>query len=230
MAGDDRTVFLFLLSMAAAFGFEAMRAETAPRRGLFVVGAAVCALAGIFWLQVKTFWPPLTAAVASVATDPISWFVILMFVLSIIAFQPRKAREALPPQSEPEPVAPPAVTLPVAVAEPRQFVDIIHDTLLKLRAQQNLTRVQTDRMLAPYIGKWIRVTGVVNDIFQKILFLKVEPAEPARGWNVTLKYDDANRDSFHLLGAGQTITVVGRINSVGFGDIELDSAELENSR
>jgi len=83
MAGDDLSVFLFFLSLAVIFGVEAVRAE------LDLAAHCVCDYwdrlrnHGIFWLHIKQIWPPLTAATALVATSPLAWFVVVMFILAV---------------------------------------------------------------------------------------------------------------------------------------------------
>jgi hypothetical protein len=90
-SGDDLAIFLFFLTTAFGFGFEAVRAETSPRRITFSVFSVWVLLAGIFWLQIKPLWPSFTAATISVATNPVCWFVVLMFIFAVFAFHKPRA-------------------------------------------------------------------------------------------------------------------------------------------
>jgi hypothetical protein len=159
MSGDDLAICLFLVGLGATFGLEAMKAETTPRRMLFGILGGVFLLTGIAWLQVKPLWPPLTTAVSTIATNPVSWFVVAMFALAIIAFQPRKR----PPNSTAQSVSDIVPTLPSAKPKPqasklaappdkRDFVDVTPEYLLNLRNQKDLTEIQTDLMLKPFLG------------------------------------------------------------------------------
>jgi hypothetical protein len=92
--GDDLAITLFLLSLALpAFGFEAMKAETIPRRITFAVLAVLCLLAATFWLDIKQIWPAFTLMMVSIATDPVSWLLVLMFVLAVFALHRPKKQE-----------------------------------------------------------------------------------------------------------------------------------------
>jgi hypothetical protein len=43
-------------------------------------------LCGVFWLQLKKIWPPLTEAMAGIATSPQTWFTLFIFVAAIVIF------------------------------------------------------------------------------------------------------------------------------------------------
>lgn len=92
MQGDDLSILLFWLTLAVTFGYEAVKAETAVRRGILGSLASVFLLCGIFWLQIKKVWPPLTEYMASIATSPQSWFVLFIFISAIVVFGGRKKR------------------------------------------------------------------------------------------------------------------------------------------
>jgi hypothetical protein len=99
MSGDDLAIFLFFLTCAVAFGVEAVKAETATRRISFGVIALGCLLSGIFWAHIKTVWPALTDKIATVATEPVSWFVIIMFLPAVVAFHrlnPSRTKRSAP--------------------------------------------------------------------------------------------------------------------------------------
>jgi hypothetical protein len=105
--GDDLAIVLFLASLAIpAFGFEAVKAETVPRRVIFGVMAAICLAAAVSWLPLKAeVWPLLSEWMASTARNPVSWFCVVMFFFAILAFHRSKPRvpkaNQLPAQSQP---------------------------------------------------------------------------------------------------------------------------------
>jgi hypothetical protein len=86
LSGDDLAILLFFLSLAFGLGLEAMKAETVTRRVAFAALSTACLLTGVFWLQIKKIWPPFTEVAISVGTNPLAWFVVLMFILGVFAF------------------------------------------------------------------------------------------------------------------------------------------------
>jgi Sec-independent protein secretion pathway component TatC len=93
-AGDDLTIILFFFALVFTFGLEAMKAETLARRFGFAAFALGFLVAGLLWIQLKEFWPRLSDLVAPIATNPTSWFIVLMFIAAIFAFSPVKANKS----------------------------------------------------------------------------------------------------------------------------------------
>jgi hypothetical protein len=233
VAGDDLTISLFLVGLGATFGLEAMKAETFPRRGLFGVLAGIFLLIGFAWLQVKPLWPPLTTAISTIATNPVSWFVVAMFALAIVAFQPRRPRggptpmpealllpriAAVPPKPEPTPE-------PIK-EEPREFVNTTPEYLLGIRRQENLTRIQTDKLLSPYFGKWLKVTGTVTQIYDRITWVRIGEAVPGKTLSVILIVKDTWKPRFHMLEMNNIITAIGKIGEISYSEVQLEECEL----
>jgi hypothetical protein len=249
MSGDNLAIFLFFLTCAVAFGVEAFKAETNARRVSFGVIALGCLLSGIFWEHVKTVWPALTDKIAVVATDPVSWFVIIMFLLAVVAFHPPKSKPSNEERASPRPEshlslpsapAPPVpVPLPAVVEVPakpevpapkkREFVDVLPETLLGLSTKKDLTRVQADLMIKPYIGKWLRVTGTITDIYPNAVALRTIEGKPSPGgllFDVILIVDDEWKERFHILEQNRKITVIGMIQEVDRSMVTLHHPEL----
>src|ERR1700733_13393476 len=122
-----------------------MRAETAAKRATFTALAALVFFSGILWLHIKPLWPPLTVTVAQIATNPVSWFVVAMFAIAILALQPaRQAVRPTAPVRAPEtPVAAKKIETapePKKVPPPRELVDTTPAYLFSLRRQENMSR------------------------------------------------------------------------------------------
>ena len=252
MAGDDLTVCLFFLSCAVVFGLETFKAETVARRISFGVLTAVCAASGIFWSQLKTVWPGLTDKVTAVATNPVSWFGVALFLLAVFAFHRPRQKENTPlavksytaappikapeprrtvePSKSPEPISEPVqASASTAIPESakkrgREFIDTTPEYLIGLRNQENMSRVQTDKVIAPYIGKWIAATGTIHEIFEHALILDI--GEDKFGKRVSVGIDARSKDKFHLLELKKKITVVGQISRVLYSEVELEHGEL----
>jgi len=233
MSGDDLAIFLFFLTCSVAFGLEAVKAETIARRVSFGAIALGCLLSGVFWAQVKTIWPSLTDKIAAIATNPVSWFVIGMFFLAVIAFhRPPQKRDIEKPQAFvgiPTPISVPAVeTAPEPIKEdhPREFVDTTPEYLLGIRRQDHLTRIQTDRIINPYLGKWMKVTGTVAQIYDRITWLRIGEVVPGKTLSVILVVEPTWKARFHLLEMNKVISAIGKISDVSYSEVQLEDCEL----
>jgi hypothetical protein len=225
MAGDDLTIFLFFLSLAFGFGFEAVRAETVPRRNIFAVLGAACFFAAIFWLQIKTIWPAFTVAVTSTATNPLAWFIVGMFILAVFAFHRPKNRSVVDrPVAAPNPTSF-AIPAPKPSKPKKVFIDVSPSYLSGL--YKNRTAVQGDALAAAYIGKWIAVTGKVIDISQdppRNDFL-VQFSDSEGVWLAATFPEELSEKISHIP-HGATITVQGEIRSVDTMRVILKECEL----
>jgi len=226
MSGDDLTISLFFVSLAIpAFGLEAMKAETLPRRIVFGSISILCLLTGLFWIRIKTIWPPFTEAATTVATNPLSWFVVLMFFLAVVAFHRPKQRQSAPIQVK-EAVS---KDEPKEIPEEREFVNVSPEYLLGIRSQENLTRVQTDKILVPFYGKWLKVNGVITEIYETIVWLRIGDKSDGRRQHVMLFLNDAWKARFHVLELNKPASAIGKIRGVNNTEVELANCELADT-
>jgi hypothetical protein len=222
--GDDLTVVLFLVTVALTFGIEAVKAETSARQISFGIAAAACCLSGLLWTSLKEASPRLSDWVVPIATNPMAWFIVLMFIAAIFAFSPTKKR---PKQDNI--VQNDRTSLPLSIKpeenkdKPKSFIDVAPSSLLEMRNKEGLTRVQTDRMLAPYIGKWIKYTGPIKNVSERHVVLSINGSD----YNTVFgRFITEHRDRFHLLEIGKTITIIGQIEDVFSSEVSLDDCEL----
>ena len=226
MVGDDLTVSLFFLSLAALFGVEVLRAEEKTRRITFGLLAAGCAVAGGFWLLVKKIWPPFTELAGSVATNPIAWFIIVMFSLAVFALRTPKVKSSIASTSTPAPKLPPdqpasdPVIIPPERKEGKIFVDSGPEYLVGLI--KNRSRIQAQKLLEPFLGKWIGVRGTVTNIYPDFVSLNGEVPKLF----VTMMLNDKNRERFHMLELNKSISVIGKLKDLRQFDVELEECEL----
>jgi hypothetical protein len=216
-AGDDLTIAVFFLSLAFALGLEAMKAETPVRRGVFTALTAVCALTGVFWLQIKTIWPPFTEATTSVGTNPVAWFVVLMFILAVFAFHRPKIQKNEIPKS--------AAAAPASAAKnlQRTFIAITPVDLMNLCGSK--TSIQADLLTSNYIGNWLRVSGNLRNMGHKMgIVLGSISIEDSR--TVMMLFDKEWKDRAAQLISGQEITVVGEIIEIHEFDLMLRHCEI----
>ena len=170
----------------------------------------------IFWLQIRKVWPPFTEAIASIATSPVAWFVVAMFILAVIAFHPRPSRH-------PTTAAPSGRKPKTEALADRIVVDVTPQYLIDFYTDR--TSVQADALATMYIGKWLTVTGKVANIFKVFdesyrVALSCEPTNKL----VTLNFGK-NSQVIHIP-LGTTITARGKIEQIGRLGVDLTECEM----
>lgn len=151
VSGDDLAVLLFFLSLAFGLGLEAVKAETFLRRVIYWFICVTCVVVGGFWLKIEELWPPLTLVIASIAKSPIAWFVVAIFLLSLFIFhRPR--------------------TVKLPKSDKRVFTDISPEDLIGL--YKNKSYIQATKTVKPYIGKWLRVSGIVSNVYEDFVIFR----------------------------------------------------------
>lgn len=229
MSGDDLAIFLFFLTCVLAFGLEAIKAETAFRRMSFGAIAAVCLLTGLFWLQIRETWPVLSTQMAAVATNPVSWFVVLMFMLCVFAFHRPKERSVHSPglietQKLDTGSKEPARAVASASPEERVFTRVTAAELAGLLADR--TSVQAAVLANPHMNKWMRANGIVRDVTRwkdgETSVLLTDEGEIT----IAARFVGEHADQAAHLTKGSKISVVGFLNSIDYGIIRLLQCEL----
>jgi hypothetical protein len=220
MSGDDLAILLFFLSCVLAFGLEAMKAETALRRAVFGVIATTCLLTGIFWVQIKKTWPVFSNHAAVVATNPVSWFVLAMFILSIFAFhRPKNARQT---QSA-RPVPPATTDMKDEPVGPRVYGGVSATDLLEMFKDK--TTVQAQALIGSYTRKWIYVTGLVKEV-QRYRDGEVSVALTEGNTFVAARFIGEGAEMAVHLTKETKISIVGRIMSVENNIVVLRECEF----
>jgi putative nucleic acid binding protein len=97
--------------------------------------------------------------------------------------------------------------------------------------KQNLD-AQAQKLVEPYIGKWLRIAGLVNNAAHHPkmwqVFLHFEIDGSLFGIQVVLYFADTWNEHLSMVTRDTNITVIGRIVKVHSGGIELQACELEN--
>lgn len=86
LSGDDLTIVLFLIGLAATFGLAAMSLAGWKHKALIILlfvltGAFV--IAGVSWPWIKSFSPSAAIVVQEIANSPVSWFCVIIFGIII---------------------------------------------------------------------------------------------------------------------------------------------------
>jgi hypothetical protein len=214
LSGDDLAISLFLLSLAFGLGLEAVKAETTLRRIIFTALCSTCCFAGLFWIQIKNIWPPLTEAVSSVGTNPLAWFIVLMFILAVFAFHRPKLVGA---NHRPiRAITNPSVSQRISVnVSPKYLTDLY----------KGRTSLQADALAANYKGKWLSVVGEVADIsrlYNDSILVMIQDD----GKLIAANFVPEKREIISHISHGSTITVTGEISEINSYSLKLENCEL----
>lgn len=80
-----------------------------------------------------------------------------------------------------------------------------------------------ERLLKPYLGKWITVSGVIDDFGERALSqIRLSFKTP----NPSMWFDEEWQDRLSAFKPGDRITVIGQINSVMVTYVQLNHCEI----
>ena len=176
--------------------------------------------------------------------DPAPWSIFPAFVIGFLflALEVRKTKSSPSVlQGAGAITALPTPQLPVfpTVSETRLFVpeSANPDVLVALRKDR--TSIQSEPLVLPYIGKWIRFTGYVRNVYEptesgvfenktRKSMVVVEYGTPQRETNtqVFMQFGEAWLDRLHMLQKGDSINVEGRIDRILPYEIHLEDCGI----
>lgn len=115
----------------------------------------------------------------------------------------------------------------------RQFLNVSPDTLMEFYTDK--TALQGDKLLEPYRGKWIEVSGSVSNVTSNeypkewILVICKLPKQdddfPRKGFSAIFS-DNEQMALARTLIIGSNVKVVGKIKGADYMSISLDEAEI----
>jgi hypothetical protein len=126
--------------------------------------------------------------------------------------------------------APTIADLPQEVKLPPKYsnleiIDVTPDYLIGLFDQH--TSIQAQRLIEPYIGKWMRVSGKLRDISDHTYGSQLSFERSRLGGNVYMWFRQPDRkDRLSVLRRGTRLTVLGQIQWVNNMEVNLDNCEL----
>jgi hypothetical protein len=92
------------------------------------------------------------------------------------------------------------------------------------------TTAQGQRSVSDYIGKWMRLAGPVSNvqvfIRSAVVTFLIQRGSLALFDSVSMWFPEASKETVRLLNVGDEIAVIGRIESVRKGDLQLQDCEL----
>jgi hypothetical protein len=97
MSGDDLSIALFLVGLAMTFLIGGV--QTAGHKSRLLIwtlyALAIVSLSGAFgWLWIKTAYPYAASVFSGIATSPVAWFIILIFVIALLTLSPQARNDA----------------------------------------------------------------------------------------------------------------------------------------
>lgn len=133
-----------------------------------------------------------------------------------------------PPSRQPPPSSQPTTPTPAesTVEPPKIMATVTTSDLVRLGSAPNLTQAQLDLLVAPHVGTWVEIDGLVNDVL-------------TRAAVVHLVTDEGRADQSHLsdcffspnprasaLHKGARVRLRGRFREMSLGRAQLDDCEL----
>jgi hypothetical protein len=96
------------------------------------------------------------------------------------------------------------------------------------------THIQSDALAKPFLGKWMRLSGVVHNVQATALSVKVtfkgKTGAPAEEFSdVHMTFGPAWKDRLSIVTRGEVITLVGKIASITQYNLFLENCELDGS-
>jgi len=222
LSGDDLTIVLFFIGTAISIAGTAMSAA-GWRHPVLIAGlfglAGTCLVAGAAWPLLKTVSPPITAMVVQVATNPVAWFSVLILGMTASILLPKRSNRISNSLEQRDSIANSfaavlgfvrnstmAATKKAPSEVERIFVDATPSYLTGLF--EDKLRIQGEKLVEPFIGKWLRITGVVENVSSDCVTLQLDPRHPIS--SIFLHFHIKWKDRIHTLCAKQQISVIVR--------------------
>jgi hypothetical protein len=156
---------------------------------------------------------------------------LLGLLFAILAHRPNQKKTSGPKSlvTPPQPVqADPPQNAPAKPVD-RIIVNVSPEYLLNFFKEH--TSIQAQKLVSAYVGKWMRLSGQVQDItstYPDRIAVSFNP-HPYVLHVVFMFFDEIWKDRLAILRRGDQITVVGQINDAGPNTVNLFHCELLDS-
>lgn len=149
-------------------------------------------------------------------------FLIYLVFAPLLHLWPHSGSASAPlPSSPPSPLsAAPASGLLDPHGQPVTAVDF---SWIKQQFM-DLTDIHARAIATPFLGRWVAVTGEVNDVSEGRMSIQHTPELP---W-FFMSFDKRHDGSLRVLRKGQQVTVVGKIGQIGANTVDLEKCELRS--
>jgi hypothetical protein len=220
MSGDDLTIALFLFGTAIAFGLTAVTLAAWTHRALVVslfVAAVAMFVCALLWPSIGRYWTGLNTFLHELVANYYAFRAVILVILVMFIFDFIIKMRTIYANS---PASSSNITPPRG-SHDRLFVDTTPQYLMEL--YKDRLKIQGDKLAEQYIGKWIKVSGKVSNVYDNWVLMK-EPDNFLKSTNI--HFHNRWKERFHLLQTDQVITISGQITSIGLFDLNLDNCEL----
>jgi hypothetical protein len=120
----------------------------------------------------------------------------------------------------------PAPARPTPAASVRDFLPAGVTPAFLSGLRKDRTGVAGDRLVAPYLGKWISVSSTVRDVSENMGLVRVELGDLMSPPIYIADFDPAKRARLELIPLGTQAKVIGRITTIGAVTLFLEDCEL----
>jgi hypothetical protein len=106
---------------------------------------------------------------------------------------------------------------------------IIHDSPEYLMSLFNTdhTSIRAIKLIEPYIGKWMRVSGRLRDVREGANHVTVTfESPPDKITFLFMYFQKSDRDRLSILRRGSQLVVIGQISRINRTDVDLENCEL----
>lgn len=229
---DAYGVITFLIP--AALAIIALR-DYKVAKGLFVASALVLAAEAFYWCFFQLATPPWVMGSAFVVS------LLLIAALLQISMRWTDARRGaiettsgevtLRPAGAPlsTPAAPPSRSAE-SHKTPRIFVDNISPTQFQQYFSEHVA-VQAEKLVSVYIGKWLRVSGNVNNVMgdlERGVTVYFDGTKFS-GYMVGAEFVGEHAERAVLLRRGDVVSIVGKISRIDGLGLRLTQCEIEEN-
>ena len=187
---------------------------------------------GVRWLAGLTTLCGLVATAYSIyahghpsAPMPPLWIYLLVLTWLLVGADIySRGHQSQGPRPEPYKNSNPSQQSALASATPsRQIVTMSVEQLIALFMRGETTS-DGQRLVKPYIGMWLTVSGEVSDVRESSITFKGRSFTTKNG--LITHFSKTNRDALSILRPGNVVAVIGKIETVSQFDVTLEECEI----
>ena len=119
-------------------------------------------------------------------------------------------------------------------AKERAFLSHTQDPDFLHNLYRDRTTIQADKLAAIYVGKWMKVRGIVNNVMElspnETSVSIIPPSDVSKpipnSLSLTVLFFEGDKERLELLCAGDEMSAIGKIKRISMADLSLVEGEL----